>query len=384
MRKAFFLFTLLSLSLAAIAGKPKIGPGFAPGSNDGEGNTRGGGANTEVNLPIGLPESGPEAPAPNEPSGTSNIVYTFDLSDDNGASSANQTHSALEKARDMNAKCVLIRINSFAGGWDAAENIRQEILGYDRPVMVYVNNQTIPAATFISSGADSIYTKKGAKIANNKARNHSQTTSTNSVQENTAVTPKEITSASNQDEESNDVVSMNEILFKAGLGNLTVVEHTPGIGERVTDFLMHPAVVLCILLLTGLIMRRAAKSKLPGPMLYLLVAIVVLYIAPFQVSGFATPVEILSVLLLIAGVVTASRYHQKWITGILLVVLTFALMLIRTGDTQVLLQYGTYSELLTLPSIPLGLVILGWALGSVNTFRRKNKSSRGLLTAEAA
>lgn len=376
MRKLLFLFTFLSLSAPAMAGfNPKTG-GIFPGVTDGDGNTTGGGTNTEVTLPVGLPVGGDDANAvTSDGNTTSNIVYTFDLSQEDGTISMNQTHSALEKAKNMNAACVLIRIDGFAGGWDVAENIRQEILGYDRPVMVYVNNQTIPAANFISLGADSIYTKKGSTISNKKSASGKKpaiTVKPKSADKQTMVAaPASAVVASNPDAlySSNDA-TMNEILYKAGLGNLTVVEHQAGFAERAIDFLMNPFAVMAILLLIGFVMRKAAKGKLPGPLLYVLAFTVLLYLAPFQLSGLASGSEILASLALIVAVIASARYDKRWLTGIFLIGLTFMFSLVRAGNTDALLRYGTFSELLTLPSIPLGLVILGWWIGKIGEARK--------------
>lgn len=370
MRKALFLIFCLSLSLTVNAGRPKIGPGCIPGIGEGEGNSTGGGNNTEVTLPVGLPITN-ECDPSEDPSGSSNIVYTFDL-DADGSSSANQAHSAFEKARDLKAAYVLIRINSFAEGWDVAENIRQEILDYDRPVMVYVNNQTIPAATFISSGADSIYTKKGSTISNKKSSTKSQPVANRKSNDRNAVTvagAETNIQSTTADKECGDDVTMNEILYKAGLGNLTVVQHTPGFAERAVDFMMNPVVVLFMLMLIGFVIKKTSTAKLPGPMMYILAITVLLFFAPFQLSGLANAGEILVSLALIAGVIVSSRYNARWMTAVLLVALTFTLILVRAGDTGILLQSTSFRELLTLPSIPMGFVILGWWIGKIRFAR---------------
>jgi hypothetical protein len=373
-RKTLFLVTCLCLSVSGFAGRPKIGPGLSPGINDGEGNETGGNTKTEVALPVGLPVAGDETAATvSDPNVSSNIVYTFDLNDEEGAASVNQTHSALERAKDMNAACVLIRINSFAGGWDVAENIRQEIISYDRPVMVYVNNQAVPAASFISTGADSIYTKKGSTISNQKSfsnQHNSKSPSTASQESSANSVSSTVKSNSNPDALYSNDVTMNEILYKAGLGNLTVVQHQAGFSERAIDLLMNPWIVMCVLLLMGFVMRRTAKGKLPGPLLYALAVMILLYLAPFQLAGLANGGEIIASIALIIAVIVSTRYNMKWLTGIFLIALTFMFALVRAGDTDILLRYSSFSELVTLPSIPLGLVILGWWLGKIGESKR--------------
>ena len=374
MRKALFLFVSLSLSLAALAGKPKITPGLEPGIGDNDGNTTGGGNNTEVTLPVGLP-AGDDfiSSESSDATATANIVYTFDISPEDRAASANQTHAALTKAKDMNAACVLIRIEGFAGGWDVAENIRQEIISYDRPVMVYVNNQTIPAANFISLGADSIYTKKGSTISNKKGSvAKTVETKTTSKKESASVVVATASDSKtvNPDALYNDEATTSEILYKAGLGNLTVVEHQAGISERIIDFMMNPFIVMAILLLIGFVMRKTAKGKLPGPIMYLLVLSLMLYLVPFQLSGLANGIEILVSLALTIAVIVSARSEKRYLTGILLIALTIAFSLVRAGDTEAILRYGTFSDILTLPSIPLLLVILGWWIAKYGEGRK--------------
>lgn len=369
-KKAIILAVGLLVGLSVYAGRPKIGPGYTPGIGDGEGNTTGGGCKTEVTMPIGLPETGTDpSQSSDEPA---NIVYTFDISADNGAASVNQTHSALEKARDINAACVLIRINGFAGGWDVAENIRQEILDYDKPVTVYVNNMAIPAADFISSGADNIYTRKGSTISQKKsgASKKSSVTNTSAIENNAVLDQQVAASAQSQStEQYSDDVTMNEILYKAGLGNLTVVQHEAGNAERAIDFLVNPFVVVLVLLLIGFVMRKTALSKLPGPMMYFLAIVLMLYLAPFQVSGLAGSVEILVCIALVISIIVSSRYNMKWLTVCLLITLSFAFSLVRAGDTETLMEYSSFRELLTLPAIPMGIVILGWWLGKMGNRR---------------
>jgi membrane-bound ClpP family serine protease len=384
-KRSLFIITCLFLSVAALAGKPKFGPGIFPGVTDGDGNTTGDNScGTEVTLPVGLPVAGDEAAASaSESNAASNIVYTFDLSPEDGASSINQTHSAFEKAKNMNAACVLIRIDGFAGGWDVAENIRQEIIRYDRPVMVYVNNQTVPAANFISMGADSIYTKKGSTISNKKAVAKKNAAANHTVSKQEEVVALNATSSSTPTDPdalyANDA-TMNEILFKAGLSNLTVVEHEANFSERAIDFLMNPFMVMAVLLLIGFVMRKTAKGKLPGPLLYLLALSVLLYLAPFQLSGLANSGEIIASLALIVAVIASARYDKRWLTGIFLIGLTFLFSLVRAGDTEAIMRYGTFSELLTLPSIPLGLVILGWWIGKIG----ESKIVKEVKTSETA
>lgn len=387
MKKALLLVTCFGLSISAYAGRPKIGPGFTPGI--GEGNTTGGGSKTEVTLPVGLPLNGgdSELPANSDPSSSSNIVYTFDLSEGNGAASVNQTHSAFEKARNMNAACVLIRINSFAGGWDVAENIRQEILEYDRPVMVYVNDQAVSAASFISSGADSIYTKKGSTISNKKsARNNTLQTAIkkqineeqgllSNISGNTSARPQ-----TEMQQYGNDV-TMKEILYKAGLSNLTVVEHDAGFSEKCVTFLTNPWAIIALLVLTGFVLRKSVSSRIPGPMMYGIALVLLFAIAPFQLAGLASGYEIGLTILLSLGLLVSGKKNMRMINGLLIVALGLSFTLIRFGDVSALVAYGPKTDLLIQMCLSLVCLVSGWLIGRIG---KQTSSVTGLSKSQAA
>jgi membrane-bound ClpP family serine protease len=98
---------------------------------------------------------------PNTPA---NLVYTFELNDEIGPPSWRQTQAAFRQARELNAACVLIHMNTFGGALDAADNIRQHILDYDRPVMVWVDRNAASAGALISIACDSIYMSRGASM----------------------------------------------------------------------------------------------------------------------------------------------------------------------------------------------------------------------------
>lgn len=366
LKKAVLFLTFLSLSLNAFAGRPKLGPGLNPGVNDGV--TSGGTTNTEVSLPVGLPSTGGDPSLANSTESTpsSNIVYTFDLNEENGAASINQTHSAFEKARNMNAACVLIRINSFAGGWDAAESIRQEILSYDRPVMVYVNDQAVSAASFISSGADSVYTNKGAVISNRKSTNginaQGKAQTTKSIQEEVASNFNNKATSSSEPSLSNDI-TMSEILYKAGLGNLTVVEHDAGYSEQIVSFLTSPFLTLLVLLIAGFVLRKAVHARYPGPMMYGLAMILLLILAPFQLAGLASGIEIGTTVVCVVMLIISARYNKRWMTLLSLAGLGLMFTLIQIGDFSALLEYSSKAQLFTQPILTLGCLTAGWFAG---------------------
>lgn len=361
LKKIITVTLVMALALPALATRPKIGKGFGPGLNDGAGNTTGAGT-TEISMPIGVAVDGTDGKsvASNSDKSDANIVYTVDLGNETGAASVNQTHSALEKARSMNAACVLIRINSFAGGWDDAENIRQEIRDFEKPVMIVVNDNAGSASAFVSGGKDSVFKSgKSTVITNRKAAAiHSRNVN---AQRNIAVIPQ----VENQDltpsaHESEEVVlgdeTMHEVLYRAGLSNLTVVHHAPGIAERIADVLVQPWVSVLILLLAGFVFSYASRKSLPGPALYLLFIISALYIAPFHYAGLMNTVELIGALTSIILLVSSLKMNLLWlrIVSFGLMSLFFALSQMKdSGSITTILTSVQILYTLALCSVPV-------------------------------
>ncbi|MCK6640100.1 MAG: hypothetical protein L6Q81_08440 [Bacteroidia bacterium] len=361
LKKIITVTLVMVLALPALATRPKIGKGFGPGLNDGAGNTTGAGT-TEISMPIGVAVDGTDGKslASNSDKSDANIVYTVDLGNETGAASVNQTHSALEKARSMNAACVLIRINSFAGGWDDAENIRQEIRDFEKPVMIVVNDNAGSASAFVSGGKDSVFKSgKSTVITNRKAAAiHSRNVN---AQRNIAVIPQ----VENQDltpsaHESEEVVlgdeTMHEVLYRAGLSNLTVVHHAPGIAERIADVLVQPWVSVLILLLAGFVFSYASRKSLPGPALYLLFIISALYIAPFHYAGLMNTVELIGALTSIILLVSSLKMNLMWlrIVSFGLMSLFFALSQMKdSGSITTILTSVQILYTLALCSVPV-------------------------------
>jgi membrane-bound serine protease (ClpP class) len=69
-----------------------------------------------------------------------------------------------EEAEKLNAKYILIHMNTYGGMVDAADSIRTKILNSKIPVLVWVDNNAASAGALISIACDSIYMRKGANI----------------------------------------------------------------------------------------------------------------------------------------------------------------------------------------------------------------------------
>lgn len=331
----FFLFTGISLQGFALDKNGK------PGSGDGLGNT---GNGNEVKLPIGLPfqlTDPSRGGTANEDSGVpvdqpTKIVYTFDLPDGQGPQSVHETHSAFAQARSMNAACVLIRMNSMSSALNAAENLSTEIVDYDRPVMVYVNDRAFSAEALISMAAENkkgISTKKSLKQNQKNQKNNSSRASNNSNHYSQNATDENscVSNLSNSQFNKNVFFTieqngdLDDVLVQAGLNNYTVVHYSPGFFAQLLDLCMKPYMSLILILLLAMGMRTQLKSAFPGPATFLLLVTLPLFAIPLFVGGLAGAGEFgLVILFGIAFIISlrkkSSSVFFQIATGLLLLI----------------------------------------------------------------
>lgn len=314
-RIVFLLLFAVTLQLPAWAYNPKNKSGINDGSGIGDGHE---GEGTDVRLPIGLPfqytdvstGSGSSESGSNPSVQPARIVFSFDLTEEIGPASLRQTHTALQQARNMNAACVLIRINSYYGAIDAAENIKKELADYDRPVIVYVDGKAISAAGLISMSGDSVYMRKGSGIQGSASGAGSKKTKQqlNSEKNKSASAPFKNNSGNTYDPDRSCIMSsseavrshvanaetndMNEALKRAGVNDCQIVYYSPGFFEKMIDWCMKPAVSLSILAFLAFGIRMQQRSAFPGPVTFLLLATLPLFCLPLYQGGLSSGIEI--------------------------------------------------------------------------------------------
>lgn len=71
---------------------------------------------------------------------------------------------ALTQATQLNADIIIIDMDTYGGAVNDANDIRTQILAYEKPVWVYINNDAASAGALISIACDSIYMVPGANI----------------------------------------------------------------------------------------------------------------------------------------------------------------------------------------------------------------------------
>jgi len=277
----FFLLVLLVPGLL-LAGKPRK---TRIDGKETDGLPGSGGENTslDISLPIGLPLHYDE-PIPSSEDNSSmsgvetklepqKIVYTFELRDDVGPPSWRQARAALEQAQAVKADVVLIHVNNYSGSLETADNIRRNLLRFEKPVLVYLDEKSKPGATaLISLAADSIYmnprARLGAATVTDKhgkpapdhcqkymrslMRNTAEATSRNpNMAEAMASANALMFSAREAQSHSyceGQATNMQEVLSMAGLNDYKVVQYTPDAFDRFIDLLLHPVIAFLLLL----------------------------------------------------------------------------------------------------------------------------------------
>ncbi|HEU4716838.1 MAG TPA: hypothetical protein VFU15_03350, partial [Bacteroidia bacterium] len=349
-------------------------PRCKAGINDGTGT--GSSETSATKLPIGLPftfaengsASGSSSSAP--ASDSKKIVYTFDMPSDIGPEALHATHSAFQQARTMNASCVLIRMNSYSGALDAAENIRQEILDYDRPVMIYVENREMTASNLISTACDSVYLRHAPKVprATAPSRNavaspagddkdpatdlEQETHSTASLR--SLPLDQECRPASKLRGEASDI---NDVLLHAGLRDCKVVHYNPGFLSKAIDFLMRRpmSLLLVVLLAFGLSLQR--KESLPGPSTFIVLVSSGFFVLPLFMGGLATGKEIALFAASVLATILLNRGRQKLWLRLLPVA---ALLLLLTLCQYTRLSFSYDSDLTVLLLLTSLSFFAGW------------------------
>lgn len=351
------LLLAITFSLPALAYNPKLKPGI----NEGTGAGINEGADTR--LPLGLPFQYTDGSSYGGGNGDSNadparIVYSFELTEDIGPASLRQTHTALEQARSMNAACVLIRINSYSGAMEAAQQIRDELLAFDRPIIIYVEDKAISAAALISLAGDSLYMRKGANISQvaENAQIHSRSGNKTTTKHTVVTQPKKqksqlaaqssgnattatsavisSTEAVRQHVANAEAADVKEVLARAGLDQYQLVYYTPGFFEQVIDLLMKPWASLALIFFIAFGIRLQRSLAFPGPATFFLLVILSLFAVPMYQGGLASGTELLLLVPpVIFNITGPLKNHRNQLVRLLpLAMLLLVLTLCRSGS----------------------------------------------------
>lgn len=92
------------------------------------------------------------------------LIYTINIKENIGSHTWVYLQNGLHEARERNADCVLLHMNTYGGGVQEADSMRTAILNSSIPVYVFIDNNAASAGALISIACDSIYMRPGGSI----------------------------------------------------------------------------------------------------------------------------------------------------------------------------------------------------------------------------
>ena len=92
------------------------------------------------------------------------VVYVIELKQEINAPAARMVHKGLQAATADGAGYVLLHLNTYGGELSAADSIRNALLHYPAPIIVFIDNQAASAGALIAIACDSIYMRSGGSI----------------------------------------------------------------------------------------------------------------------------------------------------------------------------------------------------------------------------
>jgi membrane-bound serine protease (ClpP class) len=360
----------------------------------------------------------------------SSKVYVFNLNDEIGPATWRQTRKAFEKATEIKASTIIIRMNTFGGMVEYADSIRSKILNSPMKTVVFIDNNAASAGALISIASDVIYMQKGASIGAASVVDTKGTIMPEKYQSYMRGLMRSTAEAKGRDPKiaeafvdpdieipnlnakgkvltltskealkvgycKAEVTSIDQVFKAEGLDINNRVDHVVTLTDRVIAFLITPFVsgILILLIIGGIYFEMQA----PGIGFALLVSIVAaaLFFAPLYLEGLAAHWEIglfiAGIILLMLEVFVIPGFGVAGILGIVFIISGLALSMVLndffdftvTGSEQL-----TTSLLIVIGSMVGAIVvsvILGKSILNTPVFKRlvledEQRSDQGYVT----
>lgn len=299
--------------------------------------------------------------------GQNQKIYCFTIDDNIAKPAQRKTELAVSKAIEMKADWLFLRLNTFGGELEAADEIRTLLMDAPMPVIVFIDNNAASAGALISIACDSIYMASGASIGAasvvnqtgevmpDKYQSYMRSLMRATAERNgrdpmiaqamvdpdvyvKGVTEKgKVLSMTTQEAIANrfcegEANSIEEVLEQAGLEDYTLVEEEISWIDRFINFLINPAVsgILIMLIIGGIYFELQSPGI--GFPLIVAAAAAVLYFAPHYLEGLAAHWEIalfvVGLILLLVELFAIPGFGVFGITGIVLMVVSLTLSMI--------------------------------------------------------
>jgi membrane-bound serine protease (ClpP class) len=275
---------------------------------------------------------------------------------------------ALQHAEKTKADYVIVDMDTYGGILTDAKDIVDMIMGFKKPIWVFVNSDAASAGALISIACDSIYMAPGATIgaatvveggtgaaAPDKYQSYMRSIMRSTAEENRRdpriaegmVDEKIVIDSIKQAGKvitfttseairygycEAKVSSVPEILSRNNITNYEIETFHLSAADRVIAFFLNPFISgLLILIILGGIYFEFQTPGASFPMLAALAALV-LYLVPYYLNGLAQYWEIIAlftgILLLIAEIFIIPGFGIAGIAGIALTVISLILIML--------------------------------------------------------
>lgn len=311
------------------------------------------------------------------------IVYKLDIKQNITPATRRQVKQAFEAADSLNAKMLIIHMNTYGGTVVDADSIRTMILQSKIPVYAFIDNNAASAGALISIACDGIYMRPGSSIGAATVVNQTGEAMPDKYQSYMRSTMRATAEAHGKDTvitaENDTVISwfrdpqiaeamvderiyiegisdtgkvltftaleaiengycegtavnVQEVIEKLGVRDYELVEYEPTFIEKIIGLLVNPVVSgLLIMAIIGGIYFEMQSPGIGFP-LGIAVLAAILYFAPLYLEGLAANWEIvifiLGIILIFIEIFAIPGFGIAGISGVILVFLGLVLSLI--------------------------------------------------------
>ncbi len=294
-------------------------------------------------------------------------IYYFEIDDMIAKPAKKKTELAIKEATIQKADLILLRLNTFGGELEAADQIRTMLLKVEIPIYVFIDVNAASAGALISIACDSIYMSPGASIGAASVVNQEGEVMPDKYQsymrslmrstaekqgrnpdiaqamvdpdvyiENIIDSGKVLTFTTAEAIQYGfceaQVTSKEDAIKASGISNYTIIEQKLTWIEKIIMFLINPAVsgILIMIIIGGIYF----ELQTPGIGFPLIAAVTaaLLFFAPHYLGGLAEHWEILlfivGLILLVVEIFVIPGFGVFGIIGIVLIVASLVLAMI--------------------------------------------------------
>ena len=299
------------------------------------------------------------------------VVYIMEIKSDIDPRSNRYVKLGLEEAVATGADYLLIEMDTYGGVLTDADDIRTNILEFEKPVFVFINKDAASAGALISIACDSIYMASGASIGaatvvfqDGKAAPDKYQSYMRSIMRSTAEAngrdPRIAEAMVDEDlevegiSEAGEVItfstseaikhgyceaevsSIEEILERNNIENYRIIRYEQGAAEKIIAFFLNPLISgLLILIIIGGIYFELQTPGVGFPILASVIAMI-LYFTPYYLNGLAENWEIavffLGIILLALEVFVIPGFGVAGVSGLICIIGSLILVMLNNEN----------------------------------------------------